>query len=46
VIEEGESPLAPETVVQLEDFVDRHLPLIETIGSYELYELQGVFEDR
>jgi hypothetical protein len=46
VIEEGESPLAPETVVQLEDFVDRHLPLIETIGSYELYELQGIFEDR
>jgi len=37
VIEHGESPLLPGDVERLEDFTEKHLTLVETIGRYELY---------
>ncbi|RLC89666.1 MAG: hypothetical protein DRI77_15500, partial [Chloroflexi bacterium] len=40
VIENEESPLPPGDVEQLEDFTEKHLMLVETIGRYELYRLQ------
>ena len=37
VIAEGESPLPPGDVERLQAFIEKHLELIDTVGSYEIY---------
>jgi hypothetical protein len=41
VIEEKESPLPAEDVERLQDFIKKHLRLVETIGTYRLYRLEA-----
>jgi len=41
VIQEGESPLLAGDVERLQDFTEKHLTLVETVGYYELYRLRN-----
>jgi 4-amino-4-deoxy-L-arabinose transferase-like glycosyltransferase len=40
VIEENESPLPMEDVERLQDFIEKQLDLVDTIGVYRLYRLE------